>query len=358
MLNIYLFDMDAVLLHPGGYRAALIATVNHFSRGLGLGDLAPTYDEIETFEAAGITSEWDSAPISIAAISLAHSRPDYLSLVERVSAEWRRGECPAEAAYRVLFPSPSPRGRGRGDEGEGGIFGANGDWHTAILLHSRDIRRSPVLNVFQQFTLGDAFESTYGLPRTIDAHSTLLKHDRPALSRPVPPQSAIYTARPSKPPRDMPPRIGYAPEAELGAQLVGLSHLPIIGFGSFQWLAETIGGHAELYLKPSPVHGLAAIGAALGGPESESLRAAEAAMRAEWLPPLKDLRGAKGRVTVFEDSASSIKGVREAVGLLGSNWECVGVGISSGGPKRDALAKVADRVYPSLNDALDRELNA
>ncbi|HLB47535.1 MAG TPA: hypothetical protein VJL59_11070, partial [Anaerolineales bacterium] len=174
MLNIYLFDMDAVLLHPGGYRAALIATVNHFSRGMGLGDLAPTYDEIETFEAVGITSEWDSAPISIAAISLAHSRPDYLSLVERVSAEWRRGECPAEAAYRVLFPSP----RGRGDKGKGEIFGANGDWHTAILLHSRDIRRSPVLNVFQQFTLGDAFESTYSLPRTIDAHSTLLKHDR------------------------------------------------------------------------------------------------------------------------------------------------------------------------------------
>ncbi len=343
--EIFLFDMDAVLLHPGGYRAALIATVNHFSREMGFGDFAPTHDEIEAFEAAGITSEWDSAPISIAAIALTGHRPDYYSLIERLNAEWRKGEYPADAAYRLFSSPQSP-------------ISSNGDWRSEILLHSRDICRSPVINVFQQFTLGHAFEETYGLPRTVHTDSTLLQHDRPALARRAPPNSAIYTARPSKPPRDVPQRIGYAPEAELGAQLVGLSHLPIIGFGSFQWLAETIGGDPEHYLKPSPVHALAAIGAALGGAESESLRAAEAAARGEWLSPLKELRGAKGRVTVFEDSAASIRGVREAASLLGENWQCVGVGISSGGPKKVALAKVADRVYPSLDDALDGELNA
>lgn len=351
--EVFLFDMDSVLLIPGGYRAALIETVNHFSRQMGLGDLAPTHDEIEAFEAAGITSEWDSAPISIAVIALTGKRPDYLTLIERLSAEWRKGEYPAEAAYRILANGHLPSPGGRGAAGEGEV--------QDILLYSRNIRRSPVLNIFQQFTLGEAFEETYGLPKTIDTHSTLLKHDRPALSKPVPLNSAIYTARPSRPPRDAPHRTGYAPEAELGAQLVGLSHLPLIGFGSFQWLAETVGGGAEHYLKPSPVHALAAIGAALGGAESESLRAAEATARgegSEWLPPLKKLRGATGRVTVFEDSAASIRGVREAVGMLGEGWGCVGVGISPGGPKKAALAKVADRVYSSLDSALDGELNA
>ncbi|HKZ69639.1 MAG TPA: hypothetical protein VJ020_06150, partial [Anaerolineales bacterium] len=131
-----------------------------------------------------------------------------------------------------------------------------------------------------------------------------------------------------------------------------------IGFGSFQWLAETEGGDPESYLKPSPVHGLAAIAAASGAPESESLRAASAAGRGDWNSPLKELRASQGRVTVFEDSARSIEGVREAARLLGKNWECVGVGISPGGPKHAALVKVADRVYPSLDSALDGELNA
>ncbi len=340
--------MDSVLLHPGGYRAALIATINHFSTSMGLGELAPTVEEIEAFEAVGITSEWDSAPISVAAIALAPlagRRPDYVSLARRVAAEWRRGEYPAEAAYRIISNLQSLKRL------------EIGDWRLEILRHSRDIQKSEVLQVFQQFTLGADFTPTYGLPRTIETEALLLKYDRPALSRPAPPCSAIFTARPSKPPRDIPSRLGYAPEAELGAQLVGLSRLPLIGYGAFQWLAEVSGENAngEAQLKPSPVHALAAIGAALGGPESEAVRAGAAAARGEWLSPLKELRESRGRVAVFEDSAASIRGVREAVRLLGAGWECVGIGIAPGGPKREALMQVADRVYDSIDEALDGE---
>ncbi|MBI3362755.1 MAG: hypothetical protein HY023_16770 [Chloroflexi bacterium] len=363
-LEIYLLDMDAVLLHPGGYRAALIATVNHFSTAMGLGEQAPAVEEIEAFEAAGITSEWDSASICIAALLAASAheysggfsdaasalrgdgrrhgpRPDYRALAGRVAAELRRGEYPAEAAYRLLLNDRSSDGLRRP--------------LAELLLYTRDIHRSPVLPVFQQFTLGEAYEATYGLPRTIETESLLLEHDRPALSHPVPPRSAIYTARPSNPPRDVPPRsgMGYAPEAELGAGLVGLSHLPLIGYGSLKWLAETVGGDTHQYVKPSPVHALAAIGAATGALESEALVAAEALTRGDWLSPLKDLRDGRGRVTVFEDSASSIRGVREAVSLLGEGWQCRGIGISAGGPKREALAQVADRVYPSLDAAIE-----
>lgn len=148
------------------------------------------------------------------------------------------------------------------------------------------------LYVFQQFTLGDEFESAYGLRPTVQTHSTLLHHDRPALNRPAPPRSVIYTARPNRPPRDV-------------ARASATRQRPNSGR---KW--------SDYYLKPSPVHGLAAIGAALGGPESAAIRAGEAAFRDQWLSPLKELRQESGRVTVFEDSARSIAGVRQAVRLL------------------------------------------
>jgi len=353
MLNLYLFDVDSVLLYPGGYRAALNATINYFSQQLGLGDLAPTDHEIESIEALGITSEWDSAPISVADILITRQRPDYVDLARRVNAEWRKGEYPAEAAYRLLRPISNLQSPVASKL-------ETGDWRLDdLLLHSRNIRRSPVQKIFQQYVLGEAFEPTYGMARTLESPSMLLQYDRPDLNRPVPEHSVIYTARPSKAPHEVEPRLGYAPEAELGAHLVGLTHLPIIGFGSFQWLVEEMGNGAvaDELVKPSPIHGLAAIGAAATGAEAASLIAAEAATRGEWLSPLKELRGQAGRVTVFEDSAKSITGVREAVSMLGENWSCIGIGIAGGGPKAEALAKVSDRVYASIDNALDGELN-
>ncbi len=339
-MTLFLFDIDSVLVHPGGYRAALVATVDHFSRALGFGETRLTTDEIESFEAAGITSEWDSAPICVAALALGRGRrPDFAALTQRLGTELRRAEFPAEAAHR-LWASRLPS--------------ANGLNFHDILLHSRDIDRSPVMAVFQQFTLGPAFESAYGLPRTVESEAYLLKYDRPALGVPVPPRSAIYTARPSNPPRGTPSQTGYAPEAELGAELVGLGHLPIIGYGSMQWLAEQVGGHGEHFLKPSPVQGLAAIGAAAGLPEPEALFAAHTLAYGSGPHPLQALGG--GRVIVFEDSAGSIRGVREAVALLGAGWECVGIGIAGGGPKLAALEKAADRIYASVDEAIEREI--
>lgn len=365
-MDLFLFDMDSVLLHPGGYRAALIATVNYFSTAMGLGEMAPTHEEIEAFEAVGITSEWDSAPMCLAALLVASGvrldggfldaverlrargpsdlpRPDYRALAERTRSHARPGELPAEAAYRALLDGRSTDGIERPLR--------------ELLLHTRDIRRSPVLPVFQQFTLGEAFEAAYGMPPSFKAESLLLRWDRPALSRAVPAGSVVFTARPSYPPRDLdlPRGMGYAPEAELGAQLVGLSDLPLIGYGSLQWLAEAVGGKPEAYVKPSPVHPLAAIGAAAGAPESQALLAAEARWRGEWRPPLSELRAQGGRVTVFEDSALSIRGVREAVRMLGDGWECLGIGISAGGPKRAALEQAADRVYASVDEAIAAE---
>jgi hypothetical protein len=77
-------------------------------------------------------------------------------------------------------------------------------------------------------------------------------------------------------------------------------------------------------------------------------------VRGETPALFKELRG--GRVTVFEDSARSIGGVREAVKMLGAGWECVGIGIADGGPKLAALEKAADRIYASVDEAIEREI--
>ena len=61
--TVFLFDLDGVLVQPGGYRAAVRATVNYFAKQLGLGNIAPADETVAIFEAQGITCEWDMVPI-------------------------------------------------------------------------------------------------------------------------------------------------------------------------------------------------------------------------------------------------------------------------------------------------------
>ena len=44
--TVFLFDVDGVLVKPGGYRAAVRATVNYFTRQLNLGDLSPSDETV------------------------------------------------------------------------------------------------------------------------------------------------------------------------------------------------------------------------------------------------------------------------------------------------------------------------
>src|ERR1051326_5292118 len=62
MIKIILLDVDGVLVQPGGYRAALRATVNHF-----IGSQFDIQEEILTeLEKHGISSEWDMVPLLLA----------------------------------------------------------------------------------------------------------------------------------------------------------------------------------------------------------------------------------------------------------------------------------------------------
>ena len=67
MKKVILLDVDGVLVTPGGYRAALHATLNHFATLMG----APHFDfheeKIAELEKRGIFSEWDMVPVLLGA---------------------------------------------------------------------------------------------------------------------------------------------------------------------------------------------------------------------------------------------------------------------------------------------------
>ena len=63
MTTVILLDIDGVLVHPGGYRAALHATLNHFVNLMGLPHFEFPEEKLAGFEKRGITSEWDMVPL-------------------------------------------------------------------------------------------------------------------------------------------------------------------------------------------------------------------------------------------------------------------------------------------------------
>ena len=66
--NIYLFDIDGVLVKPRGYRESVKATLQYFYRQMDLLDKMPADDMPVLFESIGITSEWDMIPLCLAMV--------------------------------------------------------------------------------------------------------------------------------------------------------------------------------------------------------------------------------------------------------------------------------------------------
>ncbi len=380
--SVLLFDVDGVLIHPVGYKAALRDTVRHFTSLMGLPDYAPTEDEIAVFEACGITNEWDSGAIcvstllnaalvadpglrratldeTLAAIQGARprlERPDYAALARRILDTTPDQDSVPAARYLALL---SER--------------ANAGWLPLLAALLADVytTATPTTSVFQAHTLGSArYTATYGAPPPIQRPSYLAEYDTPLLSagsrerllawsRQPGHGAAIFTARPSLPPAGEPdsPANGYAPEAELAMERIGLDgQLPLVGQGRVAWLAHRRGRGAAAYIKPSPVQALAAIGAAISGDERAALWAAAALAEDGRLEdPLASLRGQHVSVTVFEDATGGIRAVQTAVRLLreaGLDVHPRAIGVSSHPDKRAALAPLAERVVDDVNAGL------
>jgi hypothetical protein len=234
---------------------------------------------------------------------------------------------------------------------------------------------SPTTRAFQHHTLGSTrFAETYGEPADFET-AALLERDRPLLSAMNRDrllalraevggtmQAVIYTARPSLLPVDAPnietvAALEVIPEAEIGRAIVGLEALPLIATGRLAWLAARNGARAEDYVKPVPLHALAAIGAAVNGSEVAALEAALAFVQTgEVSGPLAMLGDTSTRVHVFEDSVGGIQSVSRAVDMLreiGLEVSMEAVGVAAGGRKRAALQKVASRLVDDINAGLE-----
>lgn len=331
MTMVLLLDIDGVLVRPGGYRAALHATLNHFVNLMGLPGFEFPEEKLAGFERRGITSEWDMVPLLLGALwedilsrKVETDLPDDVSVAAVEIGRTLDGYRPTDLLIPEFdlvdrqYPADTAL--------QNGFFPSIPMALRTNLLHrSRDVRFSQTMCIFQHFTLGSrTFTQTYDLPAEIETESLLHKYDisnindgiRAKLRGPGI-RLAAFTARPSAPPREVEaPPLGYAPEAEIALNLVGLPDIPLISFGKLQYLGEQRGYDPEFFLKPSPVQALAAIGAALTGNEWASLQAA-----CDWYET-GQLKGALINlarsldVTVVEDTLGGVHSVWAAGEIL------------------------------------------
>lgn len=390
-MNLLLFDVDGVLVHSRAYHIGLQKTVAYFANRLGVGDHTLTQHEIDEFEAAMVTVEWESCAIATARMLLdrlrldpqprplpasfwdlaawleAHPvsipRPDFSALA-RASAATLPGQRPSLAMLERFL-----------EEAETGPFDPTIRGVLRDLLgHCYDYQKGPSVQVVQAYAVGsEAYRRSYGLEPRVEAESLLATADRPLLSQTSRDRLlrdwragklglSLYTARPSLPPieaRELP--LGYTPEAEQALELIELQGIPIMAVGRLQYVAQRHGLAAEDIVKPSRVQSIAAMGAARTGQEDESI---EAAMRVDAggpvTGPLTQIAGA--HVHVFEDSASSLRAATRAIELLNEHGLALTLtrhGIApTGSPKVESLSAIADRVWPDVNLAIAAALDA
>ncbi|PJF43764.1 MAG: hypothetical protein CUN55_07410 [Phototrophicales bacterium] len=374
MPTLLLFDVDGVLIQPSGYKLALRDTVNYFARRMGQADIDLSFEEIATFEACGLTNEWDSAALCVGALvvevllkapalhrptfdatlnailtaNVTVARPDFSGLAQEIAALNTEHHAVTDYTRKILCERLPVEQRSILDALFADIFSIE----------------TPTTRIQQCHTLGhQRFFETYGITAPFEAESYLIVHDTPLLHQESYKKLlawrsngerdfCIFTARPSLPPTGK--TLGYAPEADLAAELLGLlGQVPIIGAGRLQWLAERHQRTTADYIKPYPTQALTAIGAALSQQEVSALEAAAALTESNLLvSPLADLRNQQTEVVVFEDSVGGILAAQRAVHKLqayGLDVRLRSIGVSPEASKRAALANVADVVVDDVN---------
>lgn len=370
-MRILLFDMDGVLLRPRGYHVALMETVRMFGEALGFRKPDLGQGTINVFEAAGVTSEWESAAMCTAlmlqrswAVRPEQRLPEALPLPPAVPHNLALPDWGAFLdAFQRMPPGASNLERAeRIIIAEGAFTPEQQGALKNILQGAHQIHTSLTHRVFQELVLGSRrFAGAYRLEAWFDRPGTLFTEDHPALTPQEADelrewighpdhQAAVFTNRPSAAPE------GFfdTPEAEIGLQVIGFKDMPVIGHGGLTWLGARLGLEYGELLKPSPVHLLAALQSALSlGQKRALLAAADLALKGEGINEWYAFHGAQ--ISVFEDAAKGVRGARNARNVL----EDIGVhatwnlyGVSTSGPKIRALAEAGARVFPTLQGAL------
>jgi hypothetical protein len=377
--KIILLDVDGVLVHPGGYRAALRATVRHF-----LGEQVEVHEDLLTdMEKHGIASEWDMAPLIIATVWTEQltGRPiqDLPFDVSAAANELkynRRGD-PSIPSDTFMNPGGSPLLINIPEfKLVDGQYPAESAFHAGyfdsiplelrrnLLTTTRSVQISHTMRIFQHYTLGSTdFEKTYRLASEIETDSFLLSHDQSMINDEIKARLfqpshhlTAFTARPSGVPREVAESVvGYAPEAELALKLVGLEDIPLIAFGKLEYLAAQHGLDPAALIKPSPFQALAAVLAACIGDEWSALQAAYDWRQSNSLGGLFKQLPKKFELIVIEDTMGGVRSVRSAGEILqkaGFDAYVHPVGLTSGNAAKAAAFKNAGVQYFESWDSL------
>ncbi len=368
-MQILIFDMDGVLLEPKGYHRALQETVRLTSLSLGFEAFTLLPEHIARFESIGISNEWHSSAFCMALMVIELLKQglqfDPGTELDPPNFAPRPLKLQMESALSLIDRQPIERPAiKRAVKAIDGIArkeGVDPDVVISIVHNSESVEHSVTFNVFQEFVLGSTiYEQTYGKEPQLKDDSYLTMYDRSLLGHETREAllswledplhcAGIMTNRPSN---SLLRRHG-TPEAELGAALVGLDHLPIIGSGEMKWLAESKLEDVGTLLKPAVYHGLSAILAASGLPIEESLLGSYSAISDEGDLDFSYLDN--GSVFVFEDTPAGILAVEtagEALHSRGIRIQVEKIGISSDPIKQKALDQVGAMAWDSIDEAL------
>lgn len=373
--RILLLDLDNVLLFSRGYRAALRGAVAYFGRRLGYPDIALSEDDIDVFEAVGMTAEWDSATVCVCLLlaQVWQYFPDY---TVGQDGDWKRPPehrlpVPPFRAFVAELKDCGLRGYGPIQAAEDRIIRSNPSlWRDqtkflqALLHGTRQFDRSPIHRIVQEFNLGSrTYAEVYAVPPNLTVEGSLLTYDRPSLdeaqrdrlmrwTREPGNRAVVFTNRPSTPPDDA----FDTPEAEIGMRATGLADLKVVGGGGLTWLGLKRSLPSGDLLKPSPTHALAGLRLALGDALREALESSAAlALDGSLDPRWSDLNGAE--LHVFEDSAKGLRSAMKAVEILREHGISMAIslyGVSDRDPKRAALADAGAALFYTTQTALAR----
>ncbi|NLF49699.1 MAG: hypothetical protein GX577_01040 [Leptolinea sp.] len=383
--TIMLFDMDGVLVEPMRYRASLQRTMDFFGRIMGWEELYPGEETIAWFEARGIISEWDIAPLCIASVIevLLENNPelkvpaDLLSFCEMVKTagipkpevqiESIIGQLPSmkKAGYTycdlVLYLIESGPARLTFDRLAGTSLISN------LLQHSRNVHQNIITRVFQEIFLGQvAFENAFHLASICSKYSVQNIIDRPLITPQWNDQLkkrweigaielAILTARPSA--EDYPAgdgRIEFSPEADIIVNQLGWNRFLLVGQGQLQFIADQLGCFSVDLIKPSPVHALGAIGTLITKNMVNSFQAAWDLFNGNDTDFFKNFP--EMEIHVFEDAPVGIRAASRAADMLDSQGIRVQLtkwGISTDPNKVKELQNLGALIVPDVNEALE-----
>jgi len=361
-MEILIFDMDGVLLKPFGYHRALKETVRLAGISTGFGEVLLADEQIAKFEALGISSEWHSSALCMAVMALEkqkgitreedQTQPIILDLEDLfVAISDRPMQDPAlsrglAAIERLAAKANVPA-----------------DLVCWLVAQSESIQRSPTINWFQELVLGsESYTSTYQKRPQFETESYLKLYDERLLNEPQTERVLRWTDKPdhgaaimTRRPSSGLPGFATAPDANMGAALVGLENLPIVGYGEICWLAAQTGREVIDLYKPAWEHALAAILAASGWSLERSLAYVGKSL-SEW--EVSDFHGLYGStIIVFEDTPGGMIAVQEAGDLLNSiglQVKVQKVGVADEGSKQSTLFAQGATVYPNINKALEK----